>query len=218
MPERIKLKELPEENAPDYFRVLVRNCVETYKELPNDSICLDYNRVSGTLRAMVLGDEEYKRETRNIYAERCLEELRELNDIARPSADEEDDWDDDYADPRGKGKKKKACGADKDTLTTRFKAAQMRREIIGSLNESYGASERDAANLMFVGMSREEVEKNARAEIYEGDADEALGELANGKEEAPEGTSGKIRPSGRTKPPDDEDFFDVFESGEIVER
>jgi hypothetical protein len=215
MPGQIKLSALPEQGSPDYFRLLVRNCIETYKELPNDAVCLDYNRVSGKLRALVLDDAEYKQETRNIYAKQRLEELREIDSIAKLAFNGEGGGEDEG--PRSR-RNRKACGADKDALNTRFKAAQMRRELIAVLDENNSASERDAANLMFVGMTREEVEKSARDEIYEGDADEALGELTNGKEEAPEGTSGKVRPYGRTKQVDDGDLFDVLENGEIVER
>jgi hypothetical protein len=216
MPGQLKLKELPEQDSPDYFRLLVRNCIETYKELPNDAKCLDYNRVSGKLRALVLEDEEYKQETRNICARQRLKELQEIDSLAKLAFNEEDD--DEDTDPRSKGKKKKISGADKDMLNMRFKAAQMRRELIAALDEGNSASERDALNLMFVGMTMEEIEKSVKDEIYEGDADEALGELANGREEAPEGTSGKVRLSGKTKPLDGEYFFDVFENGEIVER
>jgi hypothetical protein len=216
MSGRIALKELPEQDSPDYFRLLVRNCIETYKELPNDVICLDYNKVSGKLRALVLDDEEYKQETRNIYARQRLEELQEIDSLAKLAFNEEDD--DEDTDPRSKGKKKKASGADKDMLNMRFKAAQMRRELIAALDENNSASERDAVNFMFVGMTREEIERSAKDEIYEGDADGALDELTSRKEEAPEGTSGKVRAAGRTEAMEDEDFFDILDSGEIVEK
>jgi hypothetical protein len=216
MPGQINLKKLPREDAPGYFRLLVRNCIETYKELPNDAMCLDYNKVSGKLRALVLDDEEYKQETRNIYAKQRLEELRELDSLSKLALNEDDGEDEN--DPRSRGKKKKVSGADKDMLNMRFKAAQMRRELIASLNEDSGASERDAINFMFVGMTREEIDKSARNEIYEGDSDGALDELTSRKEEAPEGTSGKVRVSGKSKPLDDEEFFEILESGEIVEK
>jgi hypothetical protein len=215
MPDTINLKELPPQDAPDYFRLLVRNCIETYKELPNDAMCLNYNKVSGKFRALVLDDEEYKQETRNIYAKQRLEELYEIDNLAKLALNEEDG---EESDPRSRGKKKKISGADKDMLNMRFKAAQMRRELIASLNEDNDASERDAVNLMFVGMSREEIEKSARDEIYEGDADEALDELTNRKEEAPEGTSGKVRLKGQDRPLEDEDFFELLPNGEIVEK
>jgi hypothetical protein len=103
-------------------------------------------------------------------------------------------------------------------LNMRFKAAQMRRELVASLNEDNAASERDATNLLFVGLAREEIEKSVKAELYDGDMDDALGELADGKEEAPEGSGGKMRGRGQDGPLEDEGFFEVFENGEIVER
>jgi hypothetical protein len=216
MSGQITLKELPQQDAPDYFRLLVRNCIETYKELPNDAMCLDYNKVSGKLRALVLDDEEYKQETRNIYAKQRLEELHEIDNLAKLALSE--DMDEEDEDPRSKGKKSKIRGADKDMLNMRFKAAQMRRELIASLNENNNASERDAVNLLFVNMAREEIERSIRNEIDDGDADGALDELTGGKEEAPEGSGDKLRTRGQNEPLDDGDFFETLPDGEIIER
>jgi hypothetical protein len=218
MAGQIALKELPGQDAPDYFGLLVRNCIETYKELPNDAMCLDYNRVSGKLRALVLDDEEYKQETRNIYAKQRLEELREIDNLARLALPEETDEEDE--DPRRRGNKKKTGGVDKDVLTMRFKAAQMRRELIASMNEDNNASERDTAVFMFVTLSKEEIEGHVTYEQYDGATDDesSLDELTNRKEEAPEGTSGKLRAKGQDGPLDADVFFDVLENGEIVER
>jgi hypothetical protein len=214
MLNQINLKELPPQDSPDYFRLLVRNCIETYKELPNDEMCLNYNKVSGKLRALVLDDEEYEQETRNIYANRLLEELREIDAIAKLAFDDEDEDEDD---PRSKRQKRTSC-ADKDRLNTRFKAAQMRRELIAAMNENSRASERDMVNLIAANVTREELERNVRHELYEGSDDDALDELTNRKEEAPEGTSGKMRIGGKTKPLEEEDFFEVLPNGEIVEK
>jgi hypothetical protein len=220
MPDQIHLKELPRRDAPDYFRALVRNCIETYKELPNDAMCLDYNKVSGKFRMLVLDDEEYKQETRNIYANQRLKELREIDTLAKLALNDEADDDDEDEDPRsrGKGKKKKISGADKDMLTMRFKAAQLRRELIASLNEDNNAFERDAASFMYVPISEEELRSVQTDELYEGDADGALDELADRKEKAPEGTGGKIQNRGKIKPPDDEDFFEIRPDGGVVEK
>lgn len=217
MPDRMNLKNLPPRDAPDYFRLLVRNCIETYKELPNDGACLNYNKVSGKLRALVLDDEEYKQETRNIYAKRQLEELRDLDDIGKLALDGggETDGEDAF---RGTGKKKKSVSADKDALVMRFKAAQMRRELIAAMNEDGSASERDAANFMYVPINEAEFKNVRTDEIYEGDADGALDELTDRKEKAPEGTSGKVQNRGRVRPPDDEDFFEILPDGGIVEK
>jgi hypothetical protein len=221
MPDQIDLKKLPRQNSPDYFRTLVRNCIETYKYLPNDAMCLDYNRVSGKLRALVLDDEEYKQETRNIYARQRLEELNEIDVLAKLTTHERENGADEGAmeeDPRDRKTRKKGNVIDKDSLTMRFKAAQMRRELIASLNDNDNASERDAVNFLFVAMTREEVDKNVRLELHEGSDDDALDELTTPKEEAPEGTSGKIRERGQSGALSDEDFFETLPDGEIVEK
>jgi hypothetical protein len=67
-------------------------------------------------------------------------------------------------------------------------------------------------------MARDEIEKSVKDELYDGDADGALDELANGKEEAPEGSSGKVRALGKSKPLEDEAFFETLPDGEIIER
>jgi hypothetical protein len=178
-------------------------------------MCLDYNRVTGKLRALVLDDEEYKQETRNIYAKQRLEELQEIDSLAAlaTSGEEEEEYD-----PRRKGKKKKTASAEKDMLTMRFKAAQMKRELINALNTTAGTSERDAVNLWVVNVSREEIVKSIKAELYDGSADETLDALIRPKEEAPEGTSGKVRYSGKTRGPADEDMFETLPDGGIVEK
>jgi hypothetical protein len=211
----IKLKKLPDKNTPDYFRILVNNCIDTFGHIPNDSICLDYNRVTGKLRAMVLNDERYRQETRNIYAKQRLEELQEIENLAKlaTGGDEDNDYD-----PRDRGKKKKSTSADKDTLNIRFKAAQMRRELITSLNDVAGATERDAINLLFVGLTREEIMQSAKNEINDGNEDEELDELLGTKDEAPEGTGDKLRKKGQDRPSDDEDAFETLPDGGIVER
>jgi hypothetical protein len=217
----ITLRELPPQDAPDYFRLLVRNCIETYKKLPNDEMCLNYNKVSGKLRARVLDDEEYQQETRNIYAQQRLAELDEVDNLAQlafTDEDVEEDFDFENADPRSIVKPKPKPGVDKDRLNLRFKAAQMRRELIASLNDNNNAAERDAVNLSFVGVSREDIERNIRNEIEDGSADDALDELTNSKEEAPEGTSGKLRLKGQDRPLDDDAFFETLPDGEIIEK
>jgi hypothetical protein len=214
MDDAITLRELPDEDAPDYFRLLVRNCIDTFKELPNDALCLDYNGVDGKLRALVLDDPEYKKRTRNIYAKQRLDELREIDSLAGMVSLETDGADD----PRGKEKQAKITSADKDILNMRFKAAQIRREILAGLNDNNNVSERDAVNLMFVPIDKAEFDRGITHEIYAGDADGALDELTGPKEEAPEGTSGKTRPKGQDGPLEDEDFFEVLPDGAVVEK
>jgi hypothetical protein len=180
-------------------------------------MCLDYNRVSGKLRVMVLEDEEYRRETRNIYAKQRLDELREIDSLAKLALEEHKD-DEEENDPRNRGKKKRTHGMDKDKLAMRFKAAQMRRELVASLNDDNAASERDMANFLFVSVTREEIEKNIRCELNEGDTDDGLDALTGVKEEAPEGSNGKIRGAGKTSPLNAEDFFETLPDGTVVEK
>jgi hypothetical protein len=215
MDASVTLNELPQESSPDYFRLLVRNCIETYKRIPNDAMCLDYNKVSGKLRAMILDDDEYKKETRNIYAQQQLEAISEIDYLSRLAAGGEDEDDDD---PRSRGRKKKASGADKDMLNMRFKAVQMKRELIAALNEDNSASERDAVAFMYVALTREELDRDIYAEFHAGTAEADMDELTDRKEEMPDGSSGKVRKTGQTKPLADEDFFEVMPDGEIMEK
>jgi hypothetical protein len=217
----IKLENLPDRNDPDYFRVLVRNCIETFKQIPNNKLVLDYNRVSGKLRALILDDEEFIRETRNIYAKQQLEEIQEIEYLARLATNGiNGDEGDAYDDPRdrGKNKGKKVTTAEKETLVMRFKAAQMKREILAGMSADANDTERDAVNFMFVNLEHKEIEKSLRDEIYEGEDIDTLDELTDRKEKAPEGTSGKVRNTGKTGLPDTADFFEVLPDGEIVEK
>jgi hypothetical protein len=86
------------------------------------------------------------------------------------------------------------------------------------MNEDSSVSERDAVNFLYVAVTREEVDKSVGLELHEGSDDDALDELTGPGEAVPEGTNGKVRNTGKTKPLDDEDFFEVLESGEIVEK
>jgi hypothetical protein len=209
----------------DHFRALVRDCIAAYTKFTNDRLSLDFCRVTDKkIRAMVLADEEYRSETRNIYARQRLEEIEEIDRLARmASREDEEDGDTDAgdiesADPRNGKKGKKKPVIDKDRLNMLFKAAQMRREIRADMSSSAQDVERDAVNLMWVGVSRGDIETSIRDDIYEGDDEGSLDELIDRKEDVPEGTGGKVRGTGEAVPPDDEDFFDVLPDGEIVER
>jgi hypothetical protein len=213
----IALNELPHASSPDYFRLLIRNCIETYKKLPNDVMCLDYNRVPGKLRAAILDDDEYKRETRNIYARQRLEELSEIDNVIKSAVYEETEKESE--DPRERGRPPKKSGVvDKDMLNMRFKAAQMKRELISQMNEDNSSSERDAVAFMYVDLTREELDRDIYVEFHAGTAEADMEDLTDRKEEMPDGSGGKLRKAGQTRAAADEDFFDVLENGEIIER
>jgi len=208
---------LPERNDPGYFRALVGNCVRAYEKLSNDGLALDYCKVADKkLRAMILNDEEYKAETRNIYARQRLEEMEEVEYLASLAAndgmdgDEEDD--DHYAPRDGEKKSKKITGADKDMINMRFKAAQMKRELRAERSKMEGDNERDTINFMFIPVTREEFEKLATVEIHQGSDEADFGALIGTKEDVP---TGSLQQNEKTQ---DGGYFDVLPNGEIVER
>ena len=222
--EKDLLPPLPEKGDPGYFRALVLNCIKAYEKLSNDGLALDFCRVADRkLRAMVLGDEEYRAETKNIYARQRLEEMEEVEHLASLAAngggEEGDGEGDDHYEPRdGRKPPKKMTGADKDLINMQFKAAQMKRELRSELSKMEGDNERDAVNFMFVPVSREEFEKLLTVELHQGSDDADIDALIGAKEEVPAGASGSVRPGGKTKPPDDDECFDVLPGGEIVEK
>jgi len=196
----------------------VRNCVKAYEKLSNDGLALDFCKVADKkLRAMILNDEEYKAETKNIYARQRLEEMEEVEYLASLAANdgmgEDDDEDDDHYAPRdGEKRPKKITGADKDMINMRFRAAQMKREIRAELSKAGGDSERDMVCMMTVLVTRGEMENLMLVDINEGSDSADIDELIETKEEVPVGTV------GRTKAEIDDDCFDVLPNGEIVER
>ena len=76
---------------PDDFNELVELCIDTYRITFNDTTALDANGVIGKLRAMILDDVRYKRETKRILARRRIDELREINDLLGEVSYEDED-------------------------------------------------------------------------------------------------------------------------------
>jgi hypothetical protein len=171
---------LPEEGSPGYFRILVHNCITAYSRLFNDKLALDYNKVIGKARALVLADIEYQRETRSIYSRRMwaeVDEIERLVAIADSMDDVHTESEIESNDPRNRGKevkKKKATIADKDMLNMRFKALQAQREMLNLSADNERAAETDAVNLMYVSLTADEFSEIKQAELFRG-ADDAAG-------------------------------------------
>jgi hypothetical protein len=177
--------ELPEdEKLPDYFRLLVRNCVAAYARTYNDKLALDYNQVIGKMRALVLDDNDYQKQTRSIRAKRIIDEAVELEELAALARGEDALGDDDEDDPDrydtrpGAKKGKKTAAADKDEINLRFKVAQERRIFLNLNANADEAEEAEALNLFFVPVTREESERldTVEANAGEGDSGSALAE------------------------------------------
>jgi len=216
----------PDKSNSDYFRGLVRECVAAYEKILNDGLALDYCKVSDRkLRAMILSDLEYQAETRNIYARLKFAEVEELEHLENLAAggliEDDDDEEDDYYEPRDgeKKAKKKVTSVDKDMLNMRFKAAQMKRELRAELSKLPGDNEQNTVNLMYVPITREEMEKLLTVELSAGSNDADFDELIGAKEEVPAGTAENQASKGKTKVPDDDTpDITVLENGEIVEN
>lgn len=216
---------LPDKDSPDYFKALVQSCINAYAKLNNDSLALDFCKISDKrLRVMILDDEEYKRETKSIYARQRLAEVEELEHLASLAAEDDEGGEGGkYLHPSERGKKgaQKNAAADRDKLNMRFKAAQMKREIMKEMAAVAGSLEQDSVNLMYVPAARDELERLLTVEISAGVEDVDLDKLIGAKEDMPAGTSGKLRTGGTAKTPvqeEDDDFFEVLPNGEIVER
>jgi hypothetical protein len=53
---------LPDSGSPDYFKALVQNRIQAYEKLNNNSLALNFCKVSDRrLRTLVLSDEEDER-------------------------------------------------------------------------------------------------------------------------------------------------------------
>jgi hypothetical protein len=152
------------ENHIDSFDALVTKCIDMYAKLLNSGMALDACRVQGKMRAMVLQDERYIRETRAIKAEKYLGELDDIDRIIK-SADRMVYGDDD--DGRGGGSK-----LEKDALAMKLRGAQMRRELL-QLTAADSDNEDDGLNFFFCPVSPEEMERMKRVEVHRGSADDS---------------------------------------------
>jgi len=228
MPKKKDKREvitLPNRDDPDYFKKLVEACVLAYERLSNDGLALDYCMVADRkLRALILNDAEYKAKTKNIYARQRLDEMEEVEYLARLAENGDsvnDDEDDDWYEPRdGKKEPKKITGIDKDMINMRFKAAQMKRELRAELAETQSDNERDAINFMYVSITQEEFEKLVTIELNINTNDADIDALIGTKEDVPVGTADSIPQTGKTKAIEvnDDDLFDIGPDGEVIER
>ena len=144
----------------DEFNKVVAKVIECYKKVLNSGMALDACRVQGKLRAMILADPEYIKETKAIRAEMYFKELDEVEEIRKKanSLDMEDGG-------RGGGQ------SVKDAVTLQLKAAQMRRDLLSLSADAGKDDEADALNFFFCPVSREEMEKMKRVEVFYGSDD-----------------------------------------------
>lgn len=152
-------KSESEHNEP--FKEIVSRVIECYKKVLNSGMALDACRVQGKLRAMILADPEYIRETKAIRAEKYFQELDEIEEI-RKKANSLD------IDDGGRGGGQSV----KDAVTLQLKAAQMRRDLLSLSADAGKDDEADALNFFFCPVSREEMERMKRVEVFYGSGDD----------------------------------------------
>jgi len=234
MPRKKQVEAVSPEESVDHFRLLVQECIKSYEKLNNDSLTLDICKVSDKrLRALILDDEEYKRETKSIYAQQRLAEIMELEHLASLASSGEAaavvaEEDDEYVHPSDRGKKKRAAvpkkssAVDRDMLNIQLKTAQMKRELRKEMFDTAGDLERDAVNFIYITSTREDLEAQVAMEMHKGVDDAKLKELLGTKEDIPVGISGKLQNGSLnhtdTEVDEDEDFFEVSSNGELIER
>ena len=165
----------------------VKKCIEAYKDLMNVGLALDYCRIQGKLRTMIMRDPEFIRETKAIRAESYREELKEVQSIyeaASKLGDSNDDYSgDDGRTEGGRGRKKNQVGNDKDALTLQLKAASMRRELKSLSAEDTDSNEESTLNFFFTALTREEMEALKEVEVNHGTGDDsALMAMSSGEE------------------------------------
>jgi hypothetical protein len=209
----------PGQQARYAFKALVANCIEAFRTFYDDTLSLDLNRITDSkVRAMILRDSEYQRETKYIRAEKTRRDIQDLDELVRLAAD----MGSDAYDPRDakNGARQGKAATDKDTLNMRFKAAQEKRSLLKELADQ-GSDELDAMNMFFVPVAADELERMDTIEMFagDGDADSVLGDLAGqAQEKLPVGTKVNdthIRANSR-KGSDEAPAFKVDSDGDIV--
>ena len=174
----------------------VKKCIEAYKDLMNVGLALDYCRIQGKLRTMIMRDPEFIRETKAIRAESYREELKEVQAIyeaASKLGDNDDGYvGDDGRTEGGKGRKKNQVGNDKDALTLQLKAASMRRDLKSLSAEDTDSNEESTLNFFFTALTREEMEALKEVEVNHGTGDDSA-LMAMGGEDAEEDVAAKAK-------------------------
>jgi hypothetical protein len=177
------------QQAREAFKALVADCIEAFRTFYDDTLSLDLNRITDSkVRAMILRDSEYQRETKYIRAEKTRRDIQELDELVSLAAG----MGSDTYDPRDakNGAKQGKAATDKDTLNMRFKAAQEKRSLLKELADQ-GSDELDAMNMFFVPVTANELERMDTVEAFagDGDADSVLVDLAGqAQEKLPVGT------------------------------
>ncbi len=160
-----KRPELPDRSDPKYVDALINACVDAYRHFLDDGMALDYMGVSGKTRPIVLDNERYKIASRQIKAERFMEEIDDVDDMLadiKKTAPTESGYD--IRNPKEQDEFVKDY---KETLGHRLKLTQMRRDLL-NVTKNKEIEEVDALNVFFIALTAEEFAAMSNVEVHEG--------------------------------------------------
>lgn len=156
---------LPPKEDPDYTSELVSACIAAFEIFQDDTLSLDYMGVNAKTRPIVLENDRYKQATKQLKAEKFLEEIEDVNGIIKSLKDQApNETSYDIRNPKDAANYTKDF---KETLNLRLKATEMRRDLL-NISRSKDAEENDALNVFFVALTAEEFQAMQNVEIHEG--------------------------------------------------
>lgn len=160
---------------------------------------------------MILDDDEYKRETKIISAQRIINDISELNNIQREleyedEEEEEEPGQFDIRNPDAAPKTKKPRKLfDKQQIDLKLKVITQKRDLLKERSKEE-EKEGDSINLFFIPVTREEFEKLKTVEISDqsGESHDAYSDDAKETPAERAGEFAEEQPLGRYEEVDGE--------------
>lgn len=142
-----------------YNHPKIPEVLQAFELLLNDSMALDYCGITGKDRKLILNDADFIRKSRQIKAEKYLEEIKDINSIVksigRGGADENARFGEGDEDPT-------------KIITLKMKAQSMRRDMLSLSSNDKEIEESESLNIFFIDVTREEFERMLTVEIHDG--------------------------------------------------
>lgn len=168
--EKMVRAELPHPSAKNYLAVLIDECVKAYHRCMSDTLALNYIGVTGKDRAMVLENDDYRRRTRQAAAEKHMEIIVEVEQMAQDLTSEmPDERDYNIREPGVADRYDKDY---KDNLNQRLKVLDIKRDVLRMGHDTDDSNEVDAINIFFIPITREEFERLGTVEVHEATTDD----------------------------------------------
>lgn len=161
------------DDAPVNLDDAIEQTLKAYEVLYNESLALDFVGVSGGSRQVILDDKYFQTKVRQLRAKKYYQEIKDIEATLKKleEADASEDAEDDSAFPvRGmekKGKKaKENSQINKEILNFSIRLKELSRKIQNLDASSEGeADEKDAFNVYFHPLTKEDYERMETVEI-----------------------------------------------------